>query len=101
MQHLSGPIVVVNLPDLYGPENLIWRPYVWRNGLTAFNGEIIRVNTPCVPFTWDVSGVPVMARSDIRKQYPDHKLIEVTYAEPQDWRHFAVHGITETLDGER
>ena len=88
MRHRSGPIVVVNLPDRYGPENLIWRPYVWRNGLTAFNGEIIRVNTPCVPFTWDASGIPVMARSDIRKEYPDHKLIEVTYAEPHELETF-------------
>jgi len=93
MQHRSGLIVVVNLPDRYGPDNLMWKPYVWRNGLIAFHGEIIRVNTPGVPFTWDAADILVMARSDIRKAYPGHKLIEVTYAEPYDWRHFAIHDI--------
>ena len=100
MQNLPGPTVVVNLPDRYGPADMMWRPYVWRNGLIAFNGEITRVNTPGVPFTWDVSDTPVMERSDIRKRYPGYKLIEVTYAEPHDWRHFAVHDLTEALNGD-
>ena len=39
----------------------------------------------------------IMARSDIRKRYPGYKLIEVTYRESSDWRHFAVHDFTETL----
>jgi hypothetical protein len=100
MQHLPDPTVVVNLPDRYGPKDLMWRPYVWRNGLSAFNGEIIRVNTPGVPFVWDASGIPVMARLDIHKKYPGYKLIEVTYVEPHDWRHFAIHDLTETLNGD-
>lgn len=98
-QDQPAPTVVVNLPDRYGPENLMWRPYVWRNGLSAFKEEIIRVNTPGVPFVWDASGIPVMTRENVFRKYSGHRLIEVKYAEPRVWKHFAVGDFIERLDG--
>lgn len=88
--------VVVNLPDRYGPPDMMWRPFVWRDGLGAISGRIIRVNTPDAPFTWRESGIPVMDRPDILRAYPRHDVMEVVYSAPGQWRSFAVIDLRAT-----
>ncbi len=83
-------LVVVNLPDRYGPPGLVWRPYVWRRGLSAFHARIVRVNTPGCPFTWAESGIPMMPRERIAPEYRGRRICEVTYAQPDRWQAFAV-----------
>jgi hypothetical protein len=83
-------LVVVNLPDRYGPPGLVWRPYVWRRGLSAIHARIVRVNTPGCPFTWAESGIPAMPRERIASEYRGRRICEVIDAEPGRWRVFAV-----------
>jgi hypothetical protein len=83
-------LVVVNLPDRYGPPGLVWRPYVWRRGLSAFHARIVRVNTPGCPFTWAESGIPAMPPERIASEYRGRRICEVIYAEPNRWQAFAV-----------
>jgi len=82
--------VVVNLPDSYGPQDLMWRPFVWRDGLSDFRARIIRVNTPHVPFTWREARIPVMTRDEICGAYSAFDILEVTYASSESWRRFQV-----------
>jgi hypothetical protein len=84
------PLVIVNLPDRYGPADLVWRPYVWRNGLAAIRAPIARVNTPDCPFNWIDSDIPAMAAGQIASKYAGQPICEVIYADPADWRVFAV-----------
>jgi hypothetical protein len=84
------PLVVVNLPDSYGPPGLMWRPYMWRNGLTAFGRQIIRVNTPGSPLGWAESGIAQVPREQIRSRYPDSVICEVMFSREDDWRHLEV-----------
>ena len=69
-------LVIVNLPDSYGPEGLIWRPYVWRNGMPGIGRSFERVNTPGAPFTWEAGPVPVLPRESIPARYPGAAIYE-------------------------
>lgn len=70
-------LVIVNLPDSYGPEGLIWRPYVWRNGMPGIGRSFERVNTPGCPFIWEKGPVPVLPRASILAQYRAAAIYEV------------------------
>ena len=83
-------LVVVNLPDRYGPAGLVWRPYLWRKGLSAIRARIVRVNTPGCPFTWADSGIPTLPPERIASEYGGRRICEVIYAEPGRWQVFAV-----------
>ncbi len=63
-RNAGTPLVVVNLPDSYGPPGLMWGPNMWRNGLPAFRGDLIRVNTPGCPLAWPASRIPELSRRD-------------------------------------
>lgn len=91
----SDAIVVVNLPDRYGPDDLVWMPYVWRNGTIAIRALMVRVNTPGVPFTWRDASVPVMSREEIARAYAGRQVLEVVYAQPGCWQRFAVIPVRE------
>jgi hypothetical protein len=90
----SAPLVVVNLPYEYGPEGWMWMVPLWRNGMSAFKGEIIRVNTPGAPFTWGVPDIPVMLPEDVRRKFSGHSIVEVRYAQPHDWKRFAIQELS-------
>lgn len=82
------PIIVVNLPDQYGPEGRTWRPFMWRKGLSSFSRPIIRVNCGQTDFTWIDAPVPVLSRMEIRARYPDQDIYEASYSAPEEWRSF-------------
>ena len=84
------PLVVVDLPDSYGPPDLMWGPNMWRNGMPAFPREIIRVSTPECPFTWPGCGFPQLSRAAILARYQGHAIYAVHYAAAGDWRRFQV-----------
>jgi hypothetical protein len=92
----DGQLVVVNLPDHYGPPDLLWKPTMWRNGVQAIRAQIHRVNTPDCPFSWVDSGIPTMSREAIAAQYPRQPICEVMWSEPVSdsssgqWQHFVV-----------
>ena len=73
-------LVIVNLPDSYGPEGLIWRPYVWRNGMPGIGRSFERVNTPGAPFTWEAGPVPVLPRDSIPARYPGAAIYEAVHS---------------------
>ena len=87
---LRTPLVVVNLPDSYGPPGLMWGPNMWRNGMSAFQRDIIRVNTPGCAFDWLGSGIPKLSRDEILARYRGHDVYAVSYDAESDWRHFKV-----------
>ncbi len=84
------PLVVVDLPDSYGPPGLMWSPNMWRNGVSAFHRELIRVNTPGCPFAWPPSGIPELSRAEILARYRHSDVCAVSYAAEGDWRSFQV-----------
>ncbi len=98
---IGRDLVVVNLPDSFGPPNLIWRPFVWRNGLSTFGRDIKRVNTPGCPFTWSKALIPSVPRDQIVASHPGCEVFEVEYLHPDDWREFRLvswrHGISEAF----
>lgn len=53
-------IIVLNLPDRFGPENKIWLPQGWRNGRILFPPSITFYNTPDSP-----SGLKIIGISDL------------------------------------
>jgi hypothetical protein len=81
-------LVIVNLPDSFGPADMIWRPFVWRNGLSCFRSAIKRVNTPDCPFVWREGPIPVMEREQIRSLLPNSDVYEVVRHPPDNWRHY-------------
>lgn len=81
-------LVVVNLPDSFGSPNMIWRPFVWRNGLSAFQRKIERVNTPYCPFISKEAPIRTMERNEIAACFPESDIYEVKYLVPEDWRQF-------------
>jgi len=83
-------LLIVNLPDQYGPPELTWRPFVWRNGSSSFGRPFVRVSTPDCSFSWKVGPIPVMKRQYITRMYPDATIYEVRYKTPGDWREFEV-----------
>lgn len=86
----KDPLVVVNLPDSFGPPNMLWRPFVWRNGLSAFRRKIERVNTPHCAFIWPESPIRMVARNEIGGCFPERDIYEVTYLVPGDWRRLSL-----------
>lgn len=66
----QSELVIVNLPDSYGAPNIMWRPYIWRNGLRAIPRTIVRINTHGCLFIWAGSDIPLIERSAITARYP-------------------------------
>ena len=63
---------------------------MWRNGVSAFHRELIRVNTPGCPFAWPPSGIPELSRAEILARYRHSDVCAVSYAAEGDWRSFQV-----------
>jgi hypothetical protein len=90
--HISpkNDLVVVNLPDSFGPPNMIWRPFLWRNGITSFLKNFKRVNTPGCPFVWYGAQIPVVAQDQVASLHPNSEIYVVTSQHPEDWHQFLV-----------
>lgn len=73
------PLAVINMPDRYGPEGIIWLPYLWRCGLVYFKNEFVQV------YTYDCPHAPskglFLPRELIAINYPEHVLYEVKHTD--------------------
>jgi hypothetical protein len=85
---VNAKLLIVNLPDRYGPEDLVWRPYMWLHGKSVFDRTFQRANTIGCPFIWDGSGIPIMNRSSIKRSYKGMTIYEVVYENAGDWKSF-------------
>lgn len=99
-QARSRQVVVVNLPDRYGPKGMIWRPFMWRNGLSVFKESIARVNTNDAPFTWPEIWIPVLNRTEVFIKYPNLPVFEVAYNDVDSWSKFKVYKLENTAETE-
>lgn len=73
----ARPLVIVDLPDRYGPGRAILRPYVWRNGAAVAVGRpFTAVNVPGADFTWEESPIPLLARAAVRERFPEAAIFE-------------------------
>ena len=87
-------LIVVNLPESYGPEGMWWRPFVWQNGFPVVSRKQ-RVNIPGTPYVRreeesGISGIRMMSRDEIISTFPAGHVYEVVYGKLGDWREFEV-----------
>jgi len=87
-------LIVVNLPESYGPEGMWWRPFVWQNGFRVVSRKQ-RVNIPGTPYVRreeesGINGIRMMSRDEIISSFPPGHVYEVVYSKPGDWREFKV-----------
>lgn len=93
----GSELVIVNLPDCHGPDGMIWRPYVWRNGMPGFGRSFVRVYTPGCPFTWEHGPVLVLPRELIRPKYPTAMIYEVVQLQNQCQITYTVTNFNESF----
>lgn len=80
----AKPIVVVNMPDRYGPEGMIWLPYLWRCGMAHFSKPFdLAYTMDCVHAPSDISALAA-PRGTLARRYPDHALYEVVSRQQGD-----------------
>lgn len=73
------PLVVLNLPDRYGPEQMIWLPYMWRFSKHMLSKDFIRMNTPDCPNLHQHQEVPVLDREAIAASHQNDLIYEIIY----------------------
>ncbi len=66
---MNEKLLIVNLPDHYGPEDMAWPPFMWRHGISGFGRTFELVNTTGCPYTYERSGIPMMHRSSIKRSF--------------------------------
>ncbi|HWL94543.1 MAG TPA: hypothetical protein VNT79_13545 [Phycisphaerae bacterium] len=82
--------VIVNLPDAYGPANMLWKPYVWRNGFFVEGVKIRRINTTDADFIWRDSAIPILSRKEILETQTRGLILEVRADSEQGSQKFHV-----------
>jgi hypothetical protein len=87
---MNEKLLIVNLPDHYGPEDMIWPPFMWRHGISVFERTFELVNTIGCPYTYERSGIPFMDRSSIKRSFKGMTIYEVVYENSGDWKRFKV-----------
>jgi len=87
---MNEKLLIVNLPDHYGPEDMIWPPFMWRHGISVFERTFELVNTIGCPYTYERSGIPFMDRSSIKRSFKGMTIYEVVYEKAGDWKRFKV-----------
>jgi hypothetical protein len=87
---MNEKLLIVNLPDHYGPEDMIWPPFMWRHGISVFDRTFELVNTTGCPYTYERSGIPFMDRSSIERSFKGMTIFEVVYEKTGDWKRFKV-----------
>jgi hypothetical protein len=84
------PIILVDLPDRYGPEDMIWLPFIWQCGIVIFPFQFERVNTDNCSHLVSKSGYPILNPSEIMARYPEHAVYQVMHKNPGDYREYQV-----------
>jgi len=74
------PLVVINLPDRYGPPGLIWRPYMWRCGYKEIAAKMQPVRTRDNKDSASNQDIPLVDRKHVPSYFPDQVVVEVTAA---------------------
>lgn len=82
-------LVVVNLPEAYGPENLAMRPQIWYGGLQVLIPNTIQVRTHNCPFVWK-GGRNLVERDQVASLFPEQTIWEVVYKNKNDWHDYTL-----------
>lgn len=84
-------LVILNLPDTWGPASLAFNPFMWRNGYgTAFERSFEFYNTDDCTRPWTGGTVPVVGRSMVDSVFADAVVWEVVPDDPVERRTFRV-----------
>lgn len=73
------PLVVINLPDRHGPEDMIWLPFLWRCGIEYFIPSLKVVYTPDCPNLPQDKTQETIAKERLPSIYSDRSLYEVVF----------------------
>ncbi len=71
-------LVIVNLPGQCGSKDIIWKPFLWHNGMSAFKRNFIRIRTPDSLHVTPNPAVPVLTDTQILAQFRDARIYRVT-----------------------
>lgn len=74
-QPFGSPLVVVNVPDAFGPSHLPMRPQSWHMGIETFCKDIILLKTCDTEFIW--KDEKLTSRERIQDTYKNAALYEV------------------------
>lgn len=89
IKHSSNLVVLVNIPDAYGPEKMPMRPQMWFSGFNQLFPDIKVVKARGCPFIW-TRGTDPFSRQEIFEAYQGSALYEAVYRSQNDWREFAL-----------
>jgi hypothetical protein len=81
-------LLIVNLPDAFGPTTMSMRPQMWFSGFQSLFPDIKVLKTKDCPFVWHF-GRPV-SRSHIAANYSDHQIYEVVLDPASDQFHYQI-----------
>lgn len=87
LKHSSNLVVLVNIPDAYGPEKMPMRPQMWFSGFNQLFPDIKVVKARGCPFIWTRGTVP-FSRQEISDAYQGSTLYEAVYRSQNDWQEF-------------
>lgn len=86
----KNDLLLVNLPDRYGPEGMIWLPFVWRCGYNQFPFTFDRINTPDCHNLHANSGWAIVPREEILDKYPEYAPYEVFFNHADNYRDYEI-----------
>ena len=90
-----NPIIIVNMPDSYGPNDLAMRPQMWFCGLNALYPNIKIVKTSDCNYIWKPTAA-YHDRNSIVSKYNQNELYEVVYQTTDNWKSFALVPLEKT-----
>lgn len=94
MEHLASTetektLILINLPEAYGPESLAMRPQLWFGGLNTFIPDMVALRMGRFPFVWQGGTVDkFLTKETIVSQYAEKPIYQVVYQNEGDWRSF-------------
>lgn len=94
IEHLASietekPLILVNLPEAYGPESLVMRPQIWFGGLNTFIPDMIALRMGRFPFVWQGGTTDkFLTKETIVFQYAEKPIYQIFYQNEGDWRSF-------------
>lgn len=84
------PILIINLPDRYGPDGMIWLPYICRSETSFGKMDFEQVYTPDCPNLYQNRDIPLLSREEIESKYENYAIYELTYANPKSYKEYCL-----------
>lgn len=90
MEDNSGKkLVLVNVPDAFGPESFPMRPQAWHSGLEAFIPQAVEIKVPGVPYIWADGGMR-LRRDEINEMFSREAVYEIVLEDGGKFGEFSI-----------